>query len=446
VIGVLAPLCPIGHSGVEKQAARLAFVFRDVQNAIAADTVPEQFRSGDMRIDFSISGTSKVLTVLFSVFAMAGCGALPNSGPNTDAIVSPPAQTADGTVVAPPYDLVPISPSVVQALELYRVSGFGGTFGGSAGPSGNLLGGGDVVQVAIYEASTGGLFGSGDLALGVGVKNTVLPPQQIDRNGYISVPFAGRVRAAGRTPIQVGEAVRAALAAKAIDPQVVVSLTQNAANTVTVAGEVGQGGRYPIAMKGDRVLDAIASAGGPKAAAHEIYVRLTRGSRTGVVRLSTLVARPEENVALRSGDEIFLYRKPDTFTVLGASGHNSTFQFDQIRVSLAEALGKAGGLNDSRADAGGVFLFRYEDARVYNALRLAAPVGRNRGGAVPVVYHVNLKDPQSLLLAQRVEMRDKDVLYVSNSPSTEVLKLFQLVGASVGIASSGAGIAAVTTR
>ena len=340
-----------------------------------------------------------------------------------------------------PYDLVPITPSVVQVLELHRHSGFSGTFGGSAGRSGNLLGIGDVVQVAIYEASTGGLFGSGELTLGVGTKNTVLPPQQIDRNGYISVPFAGRIRASGRTPIQIGDSVRAALTSKAIDPQVVVSLTQNSSNTFTVAGEVGQGGRYSISMKGDRILDAVAAAGGPKAGAHDIYVRLTRGTRTGVVRLSTLVARPEENVALRSGDEIFLYRKPDTFTVLGASGHNATFNFDQSRVSLAEALGKAGGLNDYRADAGGVFLFRYEDARVYAGLHLSVPVGRAHGHVVPVVYHVNLKDPQSLLLAQRVEMRDKDVLYISNSPSTEVMKLFQLIGASVGIAGTGASVA-----
>ena len=375
---------------------------------------------------------------------MAGCGSLPNSGPTTGAVLDPPMrQGVEGTEVESPYEIVPVSFHVVQALELHRAPGFSGSFGGGVGQGGNRFGVGDTVQIAIYEASTGGLFGSGDLTHGAGTKSAVLPPQPIDPNGYIFVPFAGRVRAAGRTSFQVGEAIRAALDTKAIDPQVVVSLTQNAANTVTVSGEVGQGGRYPISMKGDRVLDAIASAGGPKAAAHDIYVRLTRGARTGVVRLSTLVANPNENVSLRSGDSIFLYRKPDTFTVLGASGQSSTFNFDQSRVSLVEALGKAGGLNDYRADAGGVFLFRYEDLQVYNALGLRRPARVGGNGGAPIVYHVDLKDPQSLLLAQRIEMRNKDVIYISNSSSTAVMKLFQLIGASVGIVGSSANIAAV---
>ena len=382
-----------------------------------------------------------VLGAICAVGLLGGCSSLPNAGPKTADIVEAGQPPADPAYVAP-YDVVPISDPVVSALERYRVGGLAGSFGGVAGGRSDALGVGDVLAVAIYEASTGGLFGSGDLGVGVGTKNVQLPPQQIDQSGYISIPFAGRIRAAGRTTAQVGASIRAALTAKAIDPQVIVTLSQNASNLVTVSGEVGQGGRFPLSLRGDRILDAIALAGGPRGGAHETYVRLTRGSRTGVVRLSTLVARPEENVGVRAGDDIFLYRKPDTFTVLGASGSNNTIAFDQSRMSLVEAIGKARGLDDDRADATGVFLFRYEDPRVYAALGLASGRG-GRGGAVPVVYQLDLKNPQSLLLAQRVELRDKDVIYVSSAASTDAYKFLRLIGAGVGIVGAGANAARI---
>jgi polysaccharide export outer membrane protein len=381
---------------------------------------------------------NRALSALCAVSLLSGCSTLPNAGPKTADILDA-AQPAPEPGFVAPYDVVPITDSVVAALEHHPIGGLAGSFGGVIGGRSEALGVGDVVGISIYEASSGGLFGSGDIGTGVGTKNVQLPPQQIDQAGYISVPFAGRVRASGRTTAQVGASIRAALAAKAIDPQVIVTLNQNAANLVTVSGEVGQGGRFPISLRGDRVLDAIASAGGPRAGAHEIYVRLTRGGRSGVVRLSALVARPQENVSVRAGDDIFLYRKPDTFTVLGASAANNTISFDQSRLSLVEAIGKARGLDDNRADAAGVFLFRYEDPRVYSALRLSS----GRGGFVPVVYHLDLKNPQSLLLAQRVEMRDKDVIYVSNAASGDAMKLFHLIGASVGIVGAGVTLSRV---
>lgn len=374
---------------------------------------------------------------------LGGCSSLPNSGPSTEAVMTPAASQAPSASVAT-YDVIAIDDSVTAALAKFRAGSFAGSFGQPARARANSLGIGDVVSVSIYESSAGGLFGTGETGTSNGSKSVLLPPQQIDQSGRISVPFAGRIQAAGRTTAQVGAAIRAALQSKAIDPQALVTLTQNASSNVTVSGEVGQGGRFPLSLQGDRILDAIAVAGGPKSAAQDVYVRLTRGARSGIVRLSVLVANPAENLRLQSGDQVFLYRKPDNFTVLGASGRNAIIDFEQSSLSLVEALGKAGGLNDNRADATGVFLFRYEDATIYETIRHLAPGSSGTGKrSVPVVYQLDLKDAHSLLLAQRVAMRDKDVLYISNSPSTELLKLFQLIGASVGIVGAGAGITSI---
>ena len=128
--------------------------------------------------------------------------------------------------------------------------------------------------------------------------------------------------------------------------------------------------------------------------------------------------------------------------MLGATGRNATVEFDQDRLSLIEALGKAGGLNDNRADATGVFLFRYENAKTYDQIHHLPITSTASRQSVPVVYHLNLKDPNSLLLAQRVAMRDKDVLYISNAPASDLQKVLALIGAGAGIVSSGATSAA----
>lgn len=394
-----------------------------------------------MNLTDIICRKSWVFALVLCAGGLAGCSSLPNAGPTTDAVVT--ASPAEGsTSPVPAYDVILIDDFVAQTIERNQPAGLSGGFSRRAQGNPNTLGVGDLVSVSIYEASSGGLFGSGAIATGAGTKSVLLPPQQVDQSGRISIPFAGRIKAAGRTTAQVGADIQANLKSKAIDPQVLVTQTLNASNLVTVSGEVGQGGRFPLSLKGDHILDAIAAAGGPRKPAHDVYVRLTRGSQSGIVRLSTLVAQPGENMSIQAGDEIFLYYKPQTFTVLGATGRNATIEFDQDRLSMIEALGKAGGLNDNRADATGVFLFRYENAKIYDQIHHLPVASAASRQSVPVVYHLNLRDPNSLLLAQRVTMRDKDVLYISNAPASDLQKVLALIGAGAGIVTSGATSAA----
>lgn len=383
------------------------------------------------------------LTNVLLASCLAGCAALPNTGPSASKIISDAKPSTAQQGATSPYRVIDVSENVVAAFERHRSGGFSRSFGIKASAPSGTLGVGDTVSVSIYEASSGGLFGTGDIGTGVGTKNVQLPVQQIGRNGKINVPFAGQVRAAGSTPDQVSRSIVSALSPKAIEPQVVVSLVQNASSLVTVSGEVGQGGRFPLTLKGDRVLDAIAQAGGPKAESYDIYVRLTRGRSSAVIRMADLLAQPEENVYLRAGDQIFLYRNPKSFTVLGASGRNANVEFEGERVALIEAIGKAGGLDGSRSNAAGIFVFRYEDPCVYADIQRNQSCNTPVGARIPVVYRLDLKVPNNLLLAQRFYIRDKDVLYISDSPSTEVYKFLQLIGTGVGIAGTSANVAQI---
>ncbi|WP_413992048.1 polysaccharide biosynthesis/export family protein [Labrys okinawensis] len=379
---------------------------------------------------------------LFLISLLASCSTLPHAGPTANSIVSGSEQARDTSgATRSRYAVYDIDERIVSAIENRKPTGFHGSFRLRGPAPSGTLGIGDIVSVSVYEASSGGLFGTGDVGTGVGTKSAQIPPQQIGHDGRINVPFAGTVRAAGLTPDQVSRAITSALSPKAIEPQVVVSLVQNMSSTVSVAGEVGQGGRFPLSLRGDKVLDAIAEAGGPKTSSQDIYVRMIRGKSSAVVPMSVLLSNPDENVYLRAGDQIFLYQDPKSFTVLGASGRNSNIDFESKRVTLAEAIGKAGGLDDQRSDATGVFIFRYEDACVYADFlgKKCADVG----GRVPLVYRLNLIDPNSLLIAQRFFMHDKDVIFVSSSPSTELYKFLQLIGTGVGMVGTGANIASI---
>jgi polysaccharide biosynthesis/export protein len=335
------------------------------------------------------------------------------------------------------YDVIEVTPDILDAISQYEPGGFVGTFGPGGAVSSSHIGVGDLVQITIFEASAGGLFTSGD-PLTAGNKNVTLPVQEVDSTGRVSVPFAGRIRASGRTPAEVQIAIQNALATKAIEPQAIVSITQHGSRFVTVSGEVGQGGRFPLITHGDTVLDAVAQAGGPKSPAHQTYVRLTRGSRSSVMKLDQLVARPSENIHLTSGDQVFLYRNPQSLTVLGALTNNANVEFDSEKMTLAEGLGKANGLMNFQSDPSAVFVFRFENNRVLRAIDRNNPDYAKPDADSPVVYRVNLRSARGVFLAQAFMMRDKDVLYVSNAPSTDLAKFMGLLQQGASLASSAA--------
>jgi polysaccharide biosynthesis/export protein len=122
--------------------------------------------------------------------------------------------------------------------------------------------------------------------------------------------------------------------------------------------------------------------------------------------------------------------QPLSFTVLGATGKNEEVNFEAQGITLAQALARAGGLQDVRADARAVFIFRFEDRK---ALNWPKPPKVTPEGKVPVIYQVNLKDPANFFMAQNFPVDNKDVLYVSNAPAAEFQKFLNMVASSVFI-------------
>jgi polysaccharide export outer membrane protein len=353
---------------------------------------------------------------------LAACSTLPTAGPTVHELLG--QAVADNRAR---FAIVDVDNNVVATLLSQPSESLAARFKKYGKPPNPRIGIGDAVAVTIWEAAAGGLFSSATAAAtATGATAVTIPAQFVGRDGAITVPYAGRIAVAGRTPPEVQASIEQRLADKAIEPQALVNLVSSVSNSVTVSGEVITGARLQLSLKGDRLLDLIAEAGGAKAPVFQTFVRLSRGGVTATIPMATLVSDPAENIYAWPGDVLTLILVPQSFSVLGATGTNAELNFSAEKMNLAEALAKAGGLIDTRADPAGVFLFRYEPAALVNALK-APNLATGPGGTSPVVYRLDLSDAHAYFLAQRFPVEDKDIIYVANAQLSELQKFFTLV-------------------
>jgi len=358
----------------------------------------------------------------------AGCSIMPSSGPQDFSIKS--GQTASG----PEYGLVKLNPKAVDILKEYGPGALAGTFPDKSRPQSIKFGIGDVVSVTIFEAAAGGLFIPAEA--GVRPGNFVqLPNQNVDTAGNISVPYAGAVKASGRTPSEIQQDIVKAIGNRAIEPQVIVALITQNTSLISVLGEVNNPVRLQANAAGERVLDVISRAGGPKGQGYETWVTLERNGKRATVPFGALVYQPDNNVWVHPGDTIYVYREPQVFLAFGASGQQGQFPFNMWKISMTQAMAIAGGLLDAQAEPAGVYVYRREPREL--AERLGVDCSKFDGPLVPVVYNVDFRDPAGYFLATKFEMRDKDVLFAANAATVDTAKFLQFINLIVSTANNG---------
>jgi polysaccharide biosynthesis/export protein len=385
-------------------------------------------------------GHSLLAIVLLAV--LPACSLLPGTGPKSDAVDNNATAGVHSSTPLP-YALVDVTADTIGFLSQPNVITFRGEFPDKRAKPTQVVGVGDTLNISVFEAAPGGLFTPGQAA-GARPGNFVdLPAQAVDQKGSIYVPYAGEIPAAARTIPDIQQAIVARLRNRAIEPQVVVSLNQQHSSVVSVLGDVNTPGVLALNSVGERLLALIARAGGPKYEAVETYVTLQRDGRRVKVLLSHVVHDPRENIFVRPNDVIFLTRESPTFTALGALnqnvfGFNSEIPFDVETLTLAQAMGKAGGLNDQQSDPGEIYVYRYED-RVFLA-KFGVDTSRFTFDCIPTIYHLNLRDPSGLLLAAGFQMRTKDVMYVANAKVVDYYKLLTLINNTTATASNTANM------
>src|ERR1700674_3833740 len=357
------------------------------------------------------------LPALTLIAALGGCGWMSGSGPAATDILS-----GQRNPMSLNYAIVQVTPKVIEVLSrnLPRVI----AFGDNRRPRAITFGVGALLSVTLSEAASGGLFIPSEGGVRPG-NFVTLPNQAVDLHGNISVPYAGSIRARGRTQVEVQDAIVTALKNRAIEPQVIVSMVEQKTSMISVLGE-GRAARIPATASPERMLDVISRAGlvavggSTGAAGAETWVILERSGRRAIAPFGALIYEPVNNVYVHPNDTIYLYREPQTFLAFGAVGAQQQIPFGTWRLSLAEAISKAGGLVDTQADPASVFLYRGEARDIAEAMGI--DVSPYEGPVIPVIYTINLRDPAGLFLASSFEMRNKDILYASNSLSVESTK------------------------
>jgi polysaccharide export outer membrane protein len=374
-------------------------------------------------------GFSTIGILLAILLGSAGCSIMPSSGPQDFSVRS--GVTASG----PQYGLVKLNPSVIDILKEYGPGALAGTFPDKSRPKDITFGIGDTVSVSIFEAAAGGLFIPAEA--GVRPGNFVqLPNQNVDTSGNISVPYAGAIKAAGRTPSQIQQDIVKAIGNRAIEPQAIVALITQNTSLISVLGEVNTPSRLVGNAAGERVLDLISRAGGLKDQGYESWVTLERGNKRATVPFGALIYQPDNNVWVHPGDTIYVYREPQVFLAFGASGQQGQFPFNMWKISMTQAMAIAGGLLDVQAEPAGVYVYRREPREL--AERIGVDCSKFTGPFVPVVYNVNFRDPAGYFLATKFEMRDKDVLFAANAATVDTAKIFQLINQIVTPAENAA--------
>ena len=358
--------------------------------------------------------------------ALGGCSSFGSSGPSSRAVMA----SADKPLASAAISVVPLTDDVARQLIVSeRTTRFSELFH-EVEVSGALIGKGDVLEISLWEAPPAVLFGSaptGLLSSSVAASQHLSQPGQVvDADGLITVPFAGSIQAAGRTPAEIERDIVTRLRGKAHQPQATVRLVRNQATNVNVVGDVANSGRVPLTPKGERLLDVLASAGGAKNQVGKTMIQVSRGDRVASMPLEAVIRDPSQNVVVQPDDVITAYYQPYSFTAIGATGSNSDLPFEATGINLAQALGRVGGLRDDRADVRGVFLFRLEEPAKLGS-KMPANARLTPDGRLPVIYRLDFKDPASIFVAQSFPMRNRDVLYVSNAPLADLQKFMNMV-------------------
>lgn len=381
---------------------------------------------------FTSTRAARASLAALTLLMVSGCAATGLStavGPSRDAVLKAGEnQQIDGmriirltSTVAQQLSAVPPAPSFAEAI-------------GDAQPVGTIVGVGDSLEITIWEAPPAVLFGVG--AFDTRIQSPIqtsrpgsFPESVVGPSGAITIPFAGQVPAAGRTLRQIEQTIVARLRGKANQPQVIVRIARNATANVSVVGEVGAAGRFPLTPRGERLLDVIAQAGGTKQAVDRMTIQVTRGETTATMPMQAVVRDARQNIVLERDDIVTALYQPNSFVVLGAAGSNQEVRFEGVGLTLTQALGRLGGLQDMRADPKGVFLFRWETPQ--RLAGLVDPAVTLPERPVPVVFQIDLKRPETLFAAQNFAMKNGDVIFISNSPAADFQRFVNMIASTV---------------
>ncbi len=360
----------------------------------------------------------RLVGLALAVSLVASCG-LPRSGPTRAEIFSASEMRAGGAFV------VEVDDRVTRATQSDPALSFGSGFLNAGIVGSDTVRPGDVLGLSIWENVDDGLLAS------EGINTSTLEEVQVDGQGFIFVPYAGRIQAAGNTPEAIRRLITDKLSAQTPDPQVLVRRLAGDGATVSLIGGIGAQGVYPIERPTRTLTAMLARAGGVTIEPEIAQITVIRGPHQGRIWLSDLYENPRLDIALRGGDRILVEVDRRSYTALGATGAQNRVPFQSQTISAIEAIATVGGLNANLADPTGVFVLRDETAEVAGVV-----LGRSFSEPQRVAYVIDLTKPEGVFMARDFQIRDEDTVYVTEAPYARFVKVLSSIVAPLNTASS----------
>ncbi len=372
------------------------------------------------------NGTTRPVRLIGAVTMaamVAGCGVVPRAGPSKDEIFeSSVLREGDAFVVE-------VNGRVTAATAVVPTLGFSPAFRNAGPLNVDTIRSGDVLSLIVYENVEDGLLSTGGAA-------SLIDQVEVDDDGFIFVPYAGRIQAAGNTPEALRQIITQRLDEQTPDPQVVVRRIAGNGTTVSVVGLAGAQGVYPIQRPTQTLSALLATAGGATVRPEVALVSVTRGGRTETARLADIYAG--QDIALRDGDRVFIEQDDRTFTTLGATGAQTRVELDRDVVTAVDALALVGGLNANVANPTGVFILRSEPQAIASAV-----LGRDDlVGPQRMIYVLDLTELNGLFNARDFVIQDGDTIYVTEARIVAFNRTVAALFGSLGQLSSVGQLAA----
>lgn len=348
---------------------------------------------------------------LLALCGLVSACQLPKSGPNKSEILAGSVENGGNAFV------VEVDDRVTKATSSIPQFGFSSSFRSASSVAADTVRPGDVLGLTVWENVDDGLL-SGETGAA-----TALEEVQVDSDGFIFVPYAGRLRAAGNTPEQLRVLITNELKEQTPDPQVEVRRVAGDGSTVSLTGTIGAPGIYPIERPTRTLLGMLSQAGGVAVGSDIALVTLIRGDQKGTVWYEDLFKNPNLDVALRGGDRILVEADSRSYIALGATGGQSRIAFDSQDLSALEALAQVGGLQGLSSDPTGIFILRKEGQDIARSVTGRASLQ----GDQRMIYLLNLTAPNGLFIARDFVIRDDDTIYVTEAPYAQWSKSISLI-------------------
>lgn len=301
----------------------------------------------------------------------------------------------------PKVRLNPIDPATIQALQAQRSSQLQTLQELVVPAKPYTIGVGDVLGVTVWDHPQLALpptttSGSSQEA------GTIPNGYLVSDEGTIQFPYVGDFKVQGLTASQAREALIKPLARYIKNPQITLRVQAYRSQKIYIDGEVRNPGQHFITENPMSLAEALARAGVTTASADTSRVSIVRNNRQFSADLPGLIQAGvnPSHIMLSSGDLLRVANRDETkVAVLGEIMRPGSLPMRNGRLSLADALAEAGGLNVNSADARQVYVIR--GAGLEEA---------------PWVYHINTRSPAMLALADQFPLQAKDIVYVDTAP------------------------------